>query len=171
MGAAFSGVGISYVYEGMVVVDSQLFDRGHMIRRWADGVARNYERFVVEEAPLNKRPNKSIGVPGELKAGLHTFVERVGVKHLVTSVYSLAPYTKYVAGGTGEIFPKNGAYMKLPINPGFPSGRGNGFYTVHRSVSGQARNQFFERAFVRTAARHPSLRGGLSSPLAFRLPG
>lgn len=168
-----SGPGLRYVYTGTVVVSSPLFDRGHNIRRWADGIARNFEVFVKEEAPVNKRPNTGHGAPGGLKEGLGTFVERVGPKHLVTSVFSAAPYTAYVAGGTQDIIvPTGGRAMRLPSNPGFgaasidraKTGRDD---TLHRTVRGQQRNQFFERAFIRTAARHPSLRPAMN--MAFRV--
>lgn len=168
--------GIEYIYEGSVIVDSVLFDRGHMIRRWADGIARNFSIFVKEEAPLNKRGNTGHGPPGGLKAGLGTFVERVGPKHLVTSVFSEAPYTRYVAEGTGPIMATGGGAMKLPLNgaPYAPTYRNpkNAIrdlrrgYSTHKVVSGQTRNRFFDRAYVRLAARHPSLQGALSN--AFR---
>lgn len=167
---AFAGPGLEFVYTGMVVTDSKLYDRGHMVRRWADGIARNFEVFVIEEAPLNKRYNTGHGSPGGLKAGLFTNVERVGPRHLLTTVHSLAPYTKYVAGGTADqIFPNAGRLFKIPINEGFmapgrPTARdlARGA-TLHRVIRGQERNQFFERAYVRTAQRHPSLRPFLTN--------
>lgn len=168
---AFAGPGLEFVYTGMVVVDSKLYDRGHMIRRWAEGIERNFEYFVIDEAPLNKRANKSNGQPpGELKAGLFVTTERPGPRQLLVVVQSLAPHTKFVAGGTADqIFPNSSRLFKIPINPGFmgpgrptprDAARGG---TLHRRISGQARNQFFERAYVRTAARHPSLRPFLTN--------
>lgn len=146
----FAGPGLDFAFTGMVVTDSKLFERGHMIRRWADGIAATYEFHVIAEAPLNKRANTGHGAPGGLKAGLATSVERVGVRHLITSVTSAASYTRYVAGGTDTIFAR-GRAMRLPANPGF------GTHPTHRVVRGQQRNQFFERAFVATARSHPSL--------------
>lgn len=169
---AFAGPGLGYHLTGMVIVDSVLYDRGHMIRRWADGIAGTYERHVIDEAPLNKRSNTGHGSPGGLKAGLSTHVERVGPRQLVTAVVSLASYTRYVAGGTGPLIIGT-PVMRLPLNPGFggtPSARDTARGgTLHRVVRGQARNQFFERAFARTAATHPSLRPALGS--AFKIAG
>jgi hypothetical protein len=159
--APFAAQGLKYHVTGMVLTDSRLFGVGHMVRRWADGIAIRYKIYVIEEAPVNKRANTGHGAPGGLKAGLDTSVERVAPRVLITSVTSRASYTRYVAGGTGTVFAHTGA-MKVPINAGFTNPRGHfsrdKSATLHRHVRGQSANRFFERAMDRTAARHPSLR-------------
>lgn len=142
----------------MVVYDSKLFERGHMIRRWAEGVERSFTRFAIEEAPINKRANKGPGAlpVGSLKAGIHGGVERIGPAFLQTIISSSAPYSLYVLRGTKGPITSRGApgFLRLPRNPAF-GGRRTRFY----AVSGQSANDFLGRAAVRTAARHPSLRG------------
>jgi hypothetical protein len=139
-----------------VVYDSKLFERGHMIRRWIDGVERSFTLYAIEEAPINKRPNKGWGAPpvGTLKAGIWGETQKIGPKHLQAIIHSDAPYSRYVIEGTRGPITPHGPWLKLPSNPAF-GGRRTRFY----SVSGQSANNFLARAAERTAVRHPSLRG------------
>lgn len=143
------------VIESLVVYDSVLFERGHMIRRWAEGVERAFTMHAIAEAPVNKRAQKSRKSPypvGALKASIHGDVDKVGPKILQTTISADVPYASYVVNGTEDgIRPKSKPYMTLPKN-GFRRQR-------HKVVSGQAPNNFLMRAASATARTHPSLRG------------
>src|SRR5262245_35723053 len=138
----------------LVVYDSVLFERGHMINRWASSVARTFEAHAIEYAPVNVRPNKSPGEPpvGTLKASIFADVDLVGPKHDPVIAGSDAPYAQYVIEGTGFIYP-HGPFLKLPSNPG------RGRRTRFNVVPGQKANNFLGKAARATARRHPSLRG------------
>lgn len=154
---------------GVVVYDSVLFQRGHMIMRWAEAVEKRFTANAILEAPMNKRANKSTwgnlaayAAPGALKANIRGEVYKVGPKHIQTVIGAHVPYALYVHDGTDTIFPVNGNYLSLPFNAGHVSVRHIerwGHSTPVKSVSGQAANPFLTRAHDATARRHPSLRG------------
>lgn len=152
------------VITDLVIYDSVLFEVGHHVRRWADSVERNYVRFAVTEAPVNKRPNKShlTELPvGALKASITGDVDRIGPKHIQVIVSVNVPYARYVLEGTmGPITPNSAKKLRLPWNPGFsPAGRTPGSESRFTWVPGQAPNNFLRRAHTSTARKHPSLRG------------
>lgn len=138
--------------EAVVIYDSILFERGHMIRRWAEAVERNFTSNAKKAAPMRS---------GELIAGIYGSVSRTGVKHLETTIWSTAPHSLFVLKGThGPITSTRATDAR-----GRPPGKmrlapGNGYGVLFReSVSGQDANNFFAVAAWRTASRHPSLRG------------
>lgn len=156
----------------LVVYDSVLFNRTGHVRRWADGVERRFTANAIEEAPLNKRTNKShwdTAYPvGSLKASIRGEVNRIGPVHLETIISVNVPYATYVLEGTGPvIYPVVSEYLLLPWNPGFtPRRHGKSFEGQEEGkpsklpmVKGQAANNFLARAQEATAHRHPSLRG------------
>lgn len=104
---------------GLVIYDSVLFGVGHNVRRWAEAVERGFTLNARMLAPART---------GELKAGIHGEVRRVGPKHLETIIYSDAPHSLYVLKGTtGPImsnrmwrFRNNPKYANVPF--GIPRG-------------------------------------------------
>lgn len=142
---------MGYELEAVVIYDSILYGRGHMIRRWAESVQRNFVTNAKASAPKRS---------GELAGGIHGWVDRVGPRHLQTTIFSEAPHSLYVLGGTtGPIFPdpaydSEGEARYLRLSPG------NGYGALYRhSVSGQSPNDFFATAAELTARTHSSLRG------------
>lgn len=142
--------------DNIVVYDSVLYGIGHNVRRWANGIERQFTANAILLAPLNKRANKGPKAPpvGSLKASIHGDVSRVGPKHLQTNIYVDVDYALFVLEGTtGPITADSSPYMKLPRNAGY------GRRTRHFVVSGQRANDFLTRAGAATAMTHPSLRG------------
>lgn len=147
----------------LVLYDSVLFNRGGApgeITAWAMRLESRFTRYAKQEAPARS---------GELKAGIHGHVARVGSHQLLTTIRSEAPHSLYVLRGTnGPIMSNKGwFYYNTGIEPGKdePKGMmrlrpGNGYGQLYRrEVSGQTANPFFARAAERTARRHTSLRG------------
>jgi hypothetical protein len=153
-----------------------LFAPSGDIGRWAKSVNSSYSRNVKNAAPVNRRSNKNPGQPpvGSLRAGISTSLKRVGPRQFLIESVSTAPYTKHVLFGTGRIYAKNTQQPAGAVNEagekvgGQFTGRGklnvppNFGYSRNRlpSVRGQSANNFFEKAMVKTAIKHPSLRGG-----------
>lgn len=144
-------------FSSLVIYDSVLFQRGHMIHRWANSVER---RFVVNAKQA--APKRS----GELAGGISGETFKSGPKHWQVHVHSDAPHTMYVLRGTtgpimsnlgwagGEVDERGRLRGYMRLQPG------NGYGVLYRwSVSGQAANNFFDKAADATARRHPSLRG------------
>lgn len=158
----------------IVVTDSKLFNRTGAVGRWAAGVERAFTRHAISEAPSgieSGRPNKSranMAYPaGSMKLSISGEVQRVGPRHIQTTVSVNVPYALYVLRGTGVIFSKS---ARVPAGqPGagqFQTGRG--LYLpaqpfakslMRQRVRGQRANNFLARAFDRTAITHSSLRG------------
>ena len=148
----------------LVLFDSVLFERGHMVARWAESMERNFTRHAREAAPLNKRINKSHlshEPVGELKRGIHGDADRIGPKHWQVTVSSDASYSIYVLMGTPRtIFPNKADRLRLPWNPGFsPSYVSPGHESRYTFVSGQSPQNFLAVAAGMTAVTNSSLRG------------
>lgn len=142
----------------VTVYDSILYNRGHMVRRWAEGVERRFTRYAKEEAPVSSRPKgPRRNPPGSLKASIRGDVHRIGPRHLRTEITVGVYYATYVIRGTGPIIDAGGKPMK--IWNAYPTPRESGPYFYRRAVRGQKANDFLGRAHDRTAMRHPSLRG------------
>lgn len=153
----------------LVLYDSVLFNRGHMVARWAEALQHRYTTNARLRAPVGARINKSDWYPehdyaGALAASIDGFAEKVGPKHWQMIIEFGAPYTIYVLQGTDTIFPSSGKRLRLPYNAGFTNERtasDAGRYSLHPSVSGQeAQSGWLEQAHDATAVRHPSIRGG-----------
>jgi hypothetical protein len=132
--------------EALVIYESVLFNRGHMVSRWAEAVER---RFVINAK--NAAPVRS----GELALGIHGEVFRVGPVELETLIFSEAEHTMYVLAGTHDsapIYPESGKYLSLPAWGPYPA-------RAARFVMGQTANNFFAAAAAKTAISNPSLRG------------
>lgn len=159
------------VGDGMTLVlyDSILFQRGHMVHRWAESLQRNYARNAKTTAPVGTRINKSdwypdYGYPGALADSISGEAEKVGPKHWQVLINIEAPYAMYVIRGTDEIFPTSSKRLRLPYNAGHTNERRGsdlGRHSLHPSVSGQdAQSEWLVTAHDMTAVRHPSIRGG-----------
>jgi hypothetical protein len=138
--------------EAVVIYDSVLFNRTGQVRRWADSLERNFTNAARAAAPARS---------GELVAGIHGYVERIGPRHLQTIVMSEAPHSLYVlAGTTGPITSTRltnakgtgPAMLRLKPGGGYPA-------LFREAVAGQEANNFFAVAARATARRHPSLAG------------
>jgi hypothetical protein len=163
----------------IVVTDSKLFNRTGAVGRWAAGVEASFTAHAIAEAPTgfgSGRVNKSYANAaypvGSLKASIRGEVERVGVRHLVTTVSVNVPYAIFVIRGTGPIFSRSaripagepGAGQFAPLEFGvsgmyIPANPGWGKAKIRQHVRGQAANNFLGRAFDATARSHSSLRG------------
>jgi len=166
-------------FTGVVIYDSRLFNRTGAVGLWARRVERGFTMRAKEEAPVRS---------GELMRGISGETTRVGVRHYTMSVSSAAPHTMYVLRGTtGPIMARRwwgftqryphligprGTWSMTPRGPvmnlralyerGYAMRLrpGGGFPQMYRlEVRGQSANNFMRRAAVRTARRHPSLRG------------
>lgn len=139
----------------LVVYDSILFERGHMVARWAFGVEATFTRNAIAHAPVNKRQNKSPGEPpvGSLKASITGEADKVAPKHWQILVEVGVHYAQYVIEGTDFIYPNSAPWLKLPRNAG------RGGRTRFNVVPGQKANNFLLQAARETAHTHPSLRG------------
>lgn len=163
----------------VVVTDSKLFNRTGDVGRWAARVEASFTAHAEAEAPtgfgsgrVNKSRANAAYPVGSLKASIHGEVERVGVRHLQTTVSVNVPYAMYVIKGTGPIFSKSaripagepGAGQFAPIGFGeagmyIPANPGWGKSKIRQHVRGQRANDFLGRAFAATARSHSSLRG------------
>jgi hypothetical protein len=162
---------------GLVIYDSKMYNPGGTVRRWAERVEKKFTLNAIAEAPdgadsgrVNKTSANSMYPVGSMKRNITGEVRRVAPRHLQTTVSVNVPYALHVLKGTGTIYakpqnripagqPGGGQFaegrvgMVLPPNLGFKAG------VRVKSVSGQRANPFLDRAFVRTARSHPSLRG------------
>lgn len=170
----------------LVIYDSVIFQRGHMVHRWANSVERGFVMHARQEAPMRS---------GELRAGISGETFKSGPKHWQVHIHSDAEHTMYVLRGTtGPIMSNRmwGFRQRFPNVPGgLPRGgrepiirngvtvgyranmkwmhahgyalrvrAGNGFpQRFALKVRGQESNNFFGRAATATARRHSSLRG------------
>lgn len=136
----------------IVVYSSVLFRHGGTVRRWADSLEREFTRYAIALAPVNKRLNKNHGAPGDLKASIRGNVADAGPNQLVTTISVNVPYATYVLHGTTGPIHGNHGQMALPDNSFWGTG--------HRwEVSGQRANNFMLFAAVRTGRTHSSVRG------------
>jgi len=146
------------------VHDEILFVPGGEISRWVYGVASELHFYTLNEAPLNKRPNKTSNSPppGHLISMLDNDVTQIGKVFTIVE-HSRAHYSRYVIEGTGTIYARGeggrfaaageGGGMYLPANPGYGRGR------WRQRVRGQSANNFLGRAYDLTARTHPALKG------------
>lgn len=142
--------------------DEVLYNKGHLVDRWAESVAASVTRGVMSAAPVNKRKNKSksrktsrpSGPPGFLKANIDTDKTRAGTRQFVLNTTSRAGYTMHVIRGTlGGNRREGDKPYRLPLNSGY------GGRTKILKFKGQAPNNFMIRGLDRAAISHPCLRG------------
>lgn len=161
-----------YMISKVVVTDSVLYGRTGDVRKWADEIEVTYRGIATKEAPHGAdtgRINKTGYYPvGAMRASIVGEVNRIGPRHLQTTISVEVPYALAVLRGTNTIYARtaggrfrggaptgerSGRGMYIPANPGYGGRR------WAQKVSGQASNNFLERAFEATARRHSSLRG------------
>lgn len=147
----------------IVWFDHVMWSDTRLVGRWANSISNKLTYHTKAEAPFNKRPNKTVGAPGDLIASINTRSARTGPRTR-QFVLSMAGYGVYVIKGTqGPITPQ-GNFLALPDNayvnslhrPWTSQGR-----QLHRSVPGQASNDFLDRAWTRVGLEHSSIRGKL----------
>lgn len=147
--------------------EEKLFLKGHLIRRWFDGVNAELHTAIVAEAPHSAMPggskrypprsNKNVGVPGDLRRGISVETHLVHSHLIEGNIVSDAPYTMYVISGTGPIYFRGeggqfgGRGLDLPSQPWIKRLR-------LQRVSGQDANDFFLRGYEIVATHHSSLR-------------
>lgn len=146
-----------YVVTGKVVTDEKLFAPGGAFADWAKAIEYSLYEHGVNEAPLNKRPNKSLGQPpvGALKASISAELQHVTLRRFNIELSADTDYATYVHEGTSTIYARNsggrfaGADIRgglyLPANPGYGAAR------WRQRVRGQAANPFLRRAWNETA--------------------
>lgn len=153
----------------VVIFDETLYQPGHMVWRWVGGLTRTFARHARDAAPARS---------GRLRRGIRAGTPRTAAKTVRGTIGSTAAHTSYVLHGThgpimsntawaaggaqyetrytrsGKPYPvaMPGMLMAVGRNPWPP-------VTPKPVVRGQDSNNFFYPAWVRTAARHPALRG------------
>lgn len=161
---------VTFTYDvvGTVTYEERLFLKGHLIRRWFDGMALELETAIKAEAPHSNepggtkryppRPNKSDGTtPGHLRRGITVETHLVHSHLIEANITSDAYYTMYVLSGTGPIYFRGagGQFgtrgLALPKQPWIKARR-------LQSVAGQAPNDFMLRGYEIVATAHSSLR-------------
>lgn len=154
---------MEYVVTGKVVTDEVLFTPTGAFGRWARSIESSLYVHGVQEAPLNKRPNKSWGSlpPGSLKASIRVELQQATLRRYNIELSANAPYAKYVHEGTDDIYARGpggrfgaaapGTGMYLPANPGYGRSR------WRQRVRGQRSNPFLRRAWNETARSHSSM--------------
>lgn len=168
------GAVVSVLYTETTV----LFEEGHTVRRWFEGVGREFERNAKTLAPVNKYP-KAPGrrPPGHLRDSIEVSTVRVGPEQLTNTLTIRAGHAKYVIRGTTQVAPitatgrrrrrregggapGDGSDMLAIWAPQLPGAKATKRgYVVRASVNGQRRNAFLDRAARMTAANHSSIRG------------
>lgn len=154
-----------------VIFDAPLYVPGGMVNRWVSGVAAEFKRYAVAEAPIRE---------GTLKRGIRASRGRqVGRRRVEANIASTAPHSLFVIEGTAYqgrryIYSRLGWANKEAVDrvarsvrAGDKAGVHPGWYMTlpppgkrfHLRVHGQRRNNFMFRAWDLTAARHSSLRG------------
>jgi hypothetical protein len=161
---------VTFTYDVVLgaTYEERLFLKGHLIRRWFDGMKAELHAAIVAEAPHSALPggtksypprtNKNDGtVPGHLRAGITVETHLVHSHLIEGTIRSDAYYTMYVLSGTGRIYFRGqggqfgGRGLDLPAQPWIKRKR-------LQSVSGQEPNDFFLRGYEIVATRHSSLR-------------
>lgn len=154
---------------GPILVETHeqvLFAPGGQVRSWAREVSRSLKSNALFTTPINKRPNKFRGQPGDLRRSLSVSVRSRGALELLIDLSASASYALYVHEGTrsqyrrvegGRFAPKSGGFP-LPANPGY-----GGFKRVQR-ISGQRPQPFLTDALAYTGVEHPAIRGSVGLP-------
>lgn len=157
--------------------DEKLYNKGHLIDRWAEDVQKTISVATKAEAPVNKRKNKSnsvktarpTGPPGFLKAKIRVTKKRTGTREFTMNQTSGAGYSIFVLKGTkggnregrGRRIAKGeegaGQYAlghyRLPLNTG------KGGRTKIKKFKGIVPNDFLNAGLDRAALKHSCLRG------------
>lgn len=159
----------------VVMYDEVLYGEGHLVGRWASGIARELAVNTRAASPVSARLNKTAstmaraggGPTGNMKARINASSQRTGPKQVEITLTSGAFYTLYVIRGTGYYLSRDSlgrfisfedvkeehSGMYLPGNPGFGGG---GWYQRRRGQSG---NDFMSRGVHMTRTNHSSLAG------------
>lgn len=156
-------MGFSYAVTGKVVTDEVLFTPTGAFGRWAQSIDHSLLLHGFQEAPLNKRQNKTYGQPpvGSLKASIRAELQQVTLRRYDIELSANTDYAKFVIKGTGPIYARGpggqfgsaapGQGLYLPANAGYGAAR------WRQRVSGQKANPFLQRAWNETARAHSSM--------------
>lgn len=100
---------------------------GSQTARWARSMARNFERFAQQQAPVNKHPGRGLATHGRwargrpystrgaLKRSISAHAAKPGWRAWTVSLNIDAPYADYVLRGTADYtHPGNGMYIPGP---------------------------------------------------------
>jgi hypothetical protein len=154
----------------VVMFDDVLYQPGHMVWRYIGNLTRHFSANAKEAAPVRT---------GQLRNRIRAGTPRKGGKRRVHgSISSNAPHTTFVIHGTTgpimsnaawaaggpvhEVLVSSGGKAYLRGSKGHMMAVGRNAYppvTPMGEVSGQRSNNFFYWAWVKTARRHPSIRG------------
>lgn len=77
----------------VVVFDELLYRPGGQVHRWMTLLTGHFETHAKHEAPVRS---------GELRAGIHSHAEPVGVRQMRGTIASEAEHTMFVLRGTGH---------------------------------------------------------------------
>lgn len=155
---------VTFTYETVstVTYEEKLFLKGHLIRRWFDGMALELDTAITTEAPLNRRPNKNASQPpvGHLKANISSETHLVHSHLIEANITSGADYSIYVLGGTPPVIIARGTGGQFGFGAeGFPL-PAQPWVSARRvqKISGQEPNDYMLRGYEIVAAHHSSLR-------------
>lgn len=163
---------IAYL-ERVVIFDYSLYAPGGQVNVWVHKLGYRFAANARRAAPIRS---------GMLKRGIRAGFRKRGTKKIEATIGSTAPHTMWVLRGTtgpimsdavhaaggriqssmfemvnGRPVAKPGYMMAVGRNWGWkPTGSP---VTPKFFVSGQSSQNFFYTAWVKTAARHPSIRG------------
>jgi len=156
-------------FSRVVIYDEKLYQPGHMVWRWVGGLTREFARHARNSAPVRT---------GRLRRGIRAGTPRGAAKTVRGTIGSTAEHTSYVLHGTHGPIMSNAAWgaggpkyetrythrgKPYPVAmPGMLMAVGRNPWppvTPMEAVGGQWSNNFFYPAWVKTAARHPALRG------------
>lgn len=154
------------VVANIVVVnlyDEKLYNKGHLVERWASGLRKDISVATKAEAPVNKRRNKSgsaktaqpTGPPGFLKANIRVTKQRTGTREFTMNQSSRAGYSLYVIEGTagGDRTGTRLRRYRLPLNSRY------GRKKKIAKFRGIVPNDFLNAGLDTASIRHPCLRG------------
>jgi hypothetical protein len=79
--------------ETVVVFDEVLYKPGGQVNRWMTLLCHHFEGHAIHSAPYRT---------GDLRAGIHSHAEPVGVRQMLGTIASESEHTMYVLRGTGH---------------------------------------------------------------------
>jgi hypothetical protein len=145
-------------FERIVIFDETLYRPGGLVWLYVGRITRKFATEARRAAPVRS---------GELRAGIRAGTPRKpSLKKVSGTIGSTAPHTMAVLRGTHGPIMSDALWATGGTLTGIPGqklavGRDRLYppVTPMSRVAGQRANNFFAVAWVKTAARHPSIRG------------